>query len=99
MMLPFALVIGLPLYGYIAPSAQLFGKVYYQATTSDKVLALTFDDGPNEPYTSQTLDILKRYYVKATFFVIGKNVEFYPDGDGDQWGVFQAKGYLPNLFR
>ncbi len=40
---------------------------------------MTFDDGPNEPYTSQILDILARYDVKATFFVIGKNVELYPE--------------------
>ncbi len=42
-------------------------------------MALTFDDGPNEPYTSQILDILDEYGIKATFFVVGKNVELYPD--------------------
>jgi peptidoglycan/xylan/chitin deacetylase (PgdA/CDA1 family) len=43
------------------------------------MVALTFDDGPNEPYTSQILDILKEYDIKATFFCIGENVELYPD--------------------
>ena len=66
-------------YGYIVPEAQVFGKVYYSSKTSEKVVALTFDDGPNEPYTSQILDILNRYGVKATFFVIGSNVETYPE--------------------
>ncbi len=40
---------------------------------------LTFDDGPNEPYTSQILDILKIYKAKATFFVCGKCVERFPE--------------------
>lgn len=39
-----------------------------------KTVALTFDDGPSEPYTSQILDILKRNNVKATFFVLGERV-------------------------
>jgi peptidoglycan/xylan/chitin deacetylase (PgdA/CDA1 family) len=42
------------------------------------VAALTFDDGPNEPYTSQVLDILAAGGVKATFFVIGENAERLP---------------------
>ena len=44
----------------------------------DKV-ALTFDDGPNEPYTSRILDILSGYLVKSVFFVCGRNVEFHPE--------------------
>jgi poly-beta-1,6 N-acetyl-D-glucosamine synthase len=43
------------------------------------MVALTFDDGPWEPYTSQILDVLKTYNVKATFFVIGENLERHPD--------------------
>lgn len=39
---------------------------------------LTFDDGPNEPYTSQILDVLKAYEAKATFFVCGMGVERFP---------------------
>ncbi len=42
-------------------------------------LALTFDDGPVEPYTNQILDILAEYDAKATFFVIGANAERHPD--------------------
>ncbi|MCS6830497.1 MAG: glycosyltransferase [bacterium] len=44
-----------------------------------KRLALTFDDGPSEPYTAQILDTLKRFGVRATFFVIGENAEHHPD--------------------
>lgn len=46
---------------------------------SDKVVALTFDDGPSEKFTPQILDILARKHVKATFFLIGKNAALYPD--------------------
>ena len=44
-----------------------------------KRIALTFDDGPSAGYTAEILDILREYNVKATFFVIGKNVEAHPD--------------------
>ncbi len=40
---------------------------------------LTFDDGPTPGITEWILDTLKRYDAKATFFVLGKNVEMYPD--------------------
>lgn len=66
-------------YGYFIPTSQVFGRVYYRGKPSEKMVALTFDDGPNEPYSSQILDILADYDVKATFFLIGKNVELYPE--------------------
>jgi peptidoglycan-N-acetylglucosamine deacetylase len=43
-----------------------------------KEVALTFDDGPNSLYTPQILEILKAHEVKATFFVVGKNVNDQP---------------------
>lgn len=43
------------------------------------VVCITFDDGPDPKHTPQILDILKDKGVKATFFVVGKNVEKYPD--------------------
>lgn len=42
-------------------------------------IILTFDDGPNPGVTNRILDILQDYNVKATFFVIGKNVIAYPE--------------------
>lgn len=42
----------------------------------EKVIALTFDDGPDKDFTPQVLDILKKNNVKATFFVVGENVEW-----------------------
>ncbi|MEG0855075.1 MAG: polysaccharide deacetylase family protein [Terrisporobacter sp.] len=43
---------------------------------NEKILALTFDDGPDEVFTPQILDILKKYNVKATFFVMGEKVQY-----------------------
>ena len=45
----------------------------------EKVIALTFDDGPWPHTTEQVLDILKQYDIKATFFWIGKNVKSFPE--------------------
>ena len=45
----------------------------------DKVISLSFDDGPHPKYTNEILDILKEYNIKATFFVLGLHAEKYPD--------------------
>lgn len=45
-----------------------------KANTTEKKIAITFDDGPNE-FTSEVLHILEKHDVKATFFCIGKNIE------------------------
>ncbi|HUD05961.1 MAG TPA: polysaccharide deacetylase family protein [Candidatus Saccharimonadales bacterium] len=56
-------------------------KIYSRsdAPTKGKLIALTFDDGPNSDSSGEILRILKRNSVKATFFVVGKNVGKYPD--------------------
>ena len=51
----------------------------WQKPTDEKVLYLTFDDGPHPTATPFALDTLKEYNVKATFFCIGKNVVEQPD--------------------
>lgn len=58
------------------------GQIYAKLMHGDhkvKAVALTFDDGPHPNYTPKLLAILKKYNVKATFFVIGKMVEQYPE--------------------
>lgn len=55
------------------------GRIFASAATHERVVALTFDDGPDPRYTPRVLDILRRTHVKATFFVVGKMVERYPD--------------------
>ena len=48
-------------------------------SNNSKEIALTFDDGPHPKETAKILDILKKYNAKATFFVVGKHVKWYPD--------------------
>ncbi len=48
------------------------------AVKNKKILYLTFDDGPTPEITQWTLDLLKRYNAKATFFCIGANIKKHP---------------------
>ncbi|MEK4080562.1 polysaccharide deacetylase family protein [Solibacillus sp. FSL K6-1126] len=57
---------------------QIFGGLTYQAETKDKVIALTFDDGPTKN-VDQLLPLLDEYKVKATFFLIGNEIEKHPE--------------------
>lgn len=66
---------GFPQREIIDLAAEFPGIVYNQGSQDEKVVALTFDDGPDADTTVQVLDILKKHKVKATFFVIGKRVE------------------------
>ncbi|GCE10690.1 polysaccharide deacetylase family protein [Tengunoibacter tsumagoiensis] len=54
-------------------------RFFYNGNLRLPEVALTFDDGPNPPYTGQILDILKQYHVKATFFDMGSHVASFPD--------------------
>ena len=56
-----------------------FGKNMVRLNTDQKVVALTYDDGPNPPYTERLLDVLAKHNVKATFFVIGNRIERHPE--------------------
>ncbi|MBH8566589.1 polysaccharide deacetylase family protein [Nostoc sp. CENA67] len=59
---------------------------------NEKVIALTFDDGPGPKNTLQVLEILKKNHIKATFFMVGEMVQYYPQiakqvaADGDVIG-------------
>jgi peptidoglycan/xylan/chitin deacetylase (PgdA/CDA1 family) len=54
-----------------------YPSIIFQASTSQRVVALTIDDAPS-PYTAQILDLLKTYDAKATFFIIGSQVTSSP---------------------
>ena len=60
-------------------TARAAAEVVYRRTGTDGVkrIALTFDDGPHPRHTPEILDILAEYGVKATFFVVGSNAEYY----------------------
>ncbi|MEK4485304.1 polysaccharide deacetylase family protein [Psychrobacillus sp. FSL H8-0484] len=49
------------------------------ASTSGKRVALTFDDGPHPKNTLKIIDLLDKYDAKATFFMLGNRVDFYPE--------------------
>ena len=53
-------------------------KVFNSVSTTQPVIALTFDDGPHRDHTAKLLDILKQEEVPATFFVLGRNVQAHP---------------------
>ena len=56
-----------------------FGENIVHLNTRQRIVALTFDDGPSPPYTDQLLDVLAKHDVKATFFMIGNRVERHPE--------------------
>src|SRR5215475_10631062 len=60
-------------YATMAPQSQLYGRTLTHGSNPNQI-ALTFDDGPNDPHTLRLLDVLARYGAKATFFLIGKYV-------------------------
>lgn len=55
------------------------GEIVWEVPTQEKVIALTFDDGPSPEDTPDILKLLAEYDAKATFFIIGKHAERYPD--------------------
>jgi peptidoglycan-N-acetylglucosamine deacetylase len=57
----------------------LFPDFIWQLPTEEKVLHLTFDDGPIPEVTPWVLDVLAQYDAKATFFCVGDNVQRHPD--------------------
>jgi peptidoglycan-N-acetylglucosamine deacetylase len=56
----------------------LFSNALWRVPTSERILYLTFDDGPVPEVTPWVLDTLKEYGAMATFFCIGKNIEAHP---------------------
>ena len=53
------------------------GRLISNGNRRCKQIALTFDDGPNEPFTSQILDILRQHDIRATFFMLGQNAKSF----------------------
>ncbi len=74
------------------PRSQIFGQTVLAGSDVNEV-ALTFDDGPNDPYTYQLLDLLAHHQVRATFFLIGSFVRQRPE---DCPAIHQAGHLLGN---
>jgi peptidoglycan/xylan/chitin deacetylase (PgdA/CDA1 family) len=64
-------------YAALWPASRLFGHSLIAGPDPSEI-ALTYDDGPNDPYTLQLMDVLARCQVRATFFVIGRYVRQKP---------------------
>ena len=62
-----------------APGVQRQAMQLKAVPTQAKLIAFTFDDGPNRRYTPQVLALLQKYHAHATFFVIGQEVERFPE--------------------
>ncbi len=58
---------------------QFFGDLVDRVETTEKVVALTFDDGPDPAGVRQVLDTLGEQQVKATFFLMGRDLDRHPD--------------------
>jgi peptidoglycan/xylan/chitin deacetylase (PgdA/CDA1 family) len=75
-----------------SPASQIFGKTVVSGPANERVVALTYDDGPNPPYTDKILEVLEQEHVHATFFLVGQAVTVYPETvrrelhDGDAIG-------------
>jgi peptidoglycan/xylan/chitin deacetylase (PgdA/CDA1 family) len=65
-------------YHAMAPTSQVYGRTLIRSS-NEKHLALTYDDGPNDPHTLRLLEVLARHDVRATFFLIGRFVRQRPD--------------------
>src|SRR5688572_15660282 len=59
-------------------NAYTAGKFYHTGNTQEKVIALTFDDGPGK-FTIPILELLKKHNIQATFFMEGSQIEAYPE--------------------
>jgi peptidoglycan-N-acetylglucosamine deacetylase len=66
-------------YNTMSPTSQLYGRTFVGEDRGSRRLALTYDDGPNDPHTLHLLDVLSKHGIKATFFVVGKLAARRPD--------------------
>jgi peptidoglycan/xylan/chitin deacetylase (PgdA/CDA1 family) len=66
-------------YQSMAPTGQWYGRTFTGLASGTKQLALTYDDGPNDPHTLRLLEVLAKHDVHATFFLIGRYVQQRPE--------------------
>jgi peptidoglycan/xylan/chitin deacetylase (PgdA/CDA1 family) len=66
-------------YQSMAPTGQWYGRTFTSLARGTRQLALTYDDGPNDPHTLRLLEVLAKHDVRATFFLIGRYIQQRPD--------------------
>lgn len=64
---------------YMSSYAKIVSTKAVKLNSNQKMVALTFDDGPSDVHTNGILDVLEKYNSKATFFVVGENIEYGSD--------------------
>jgi peptidoglycan/xylan/chitin deacetylase (PgdA/CDA1 family) len=74
-----AALVGGAVHGAFHRNSPIFGRPITHLRTHDRAVALTFDDGPNPDATPLLLDALRERGVKATFFILGRHAEQWPD--------------------
>lgn len=74
LLLPSSSYLLLLIHGSANIQANFFIPAYCASNSTEKLISLTFDDGPNPEFTPQILSVLSDYNAQATFFVIGKNI-------------------------
>ena len=72
-------VAGLAAHGTWHRNSWIFGPALSRLPGSERVASITIDDGPNPLATPRILDVLKREDVKATFFILGRHADRWPD--------------------
>ena len=72
-------VAGLAAHGTWYRNSWVFGPALSRLRSPDRVVSITFDDGPNPTATPLILDVLEREGVRATFFVLGRHAERWPE--------------------
>ena len=66
-------------YQSMAPAGQWYGQTFTGLAPGSRQIALTYDDGPNDPHTLRLLEVLAKHSVHATFFLIGRYVQQRPE--------------------
>jgi len=66
-------------YQSMAPTGQWYGRTFTGLARGTRQLALTYDDGPNDPHTLRLLEVLAKHGIHATFFLIGRYVQQRPE--------------------
>jgi peptidoglycan/xylan/chitin deacetylase (PgdA/CDA1 family) len=91
--------------GSVKICMKFYVKAFCKGLTKEKVVSLTFDDGPDPLVTPAVLDILRRHQIKAAFFIIGKKAEKHPEilqkiqAEGHAVGLHSySHGYFFDLY-
>lgn len=74
-----ALVLGAAFWASYSIRSGVYVKAFCRTRTPDRVVALTFDDGPHPVQTPLVLDVLARHGVRAAFFVVGEKARAHPE--------------------